>query len=382
VVKALTILFVLLFGLTPAVAKKIGKPAVKLSLSKEVVWQREPVTVTLEVVSNDTLSRLDSKKFEQDGFTILAYEQQIKEEKNKQILRLKWAVFPLMLDNNTKKVEILLPRIRYRPSSGRPITLDLKALSLTVKPLPLYVPPPMPVGKVSLQSEWNHGRFIYSKKLFNWSVISKSLNVAPQTLPALSRYFKNTEELTFLPFRKSSKIEKKQQGINTHQHYQIPIKAVAVGRLNLPNIAVQYFNPETGLIEKTSISIPVVMVINHWLLAILGFALLLLLAFVWLKAISRVKGILKRRTQIKQALQALKSANSYSKIQSALMQYALAKKGKNNISLGQFVKSCDLNKKDQLALEALIEKLQLSEFSLRENKQSTKIAADLFEILH
>jgi len=196
------------------------------------------------------------------------------------------------------------------------------------------------------------------------------------------KYFKNTEELTFLPFRKSSKIEKRQQGINTHQHYQIPIKAVAVGRLNLPNIAVQYFNPETGLIEKTSISIPVVMVINHWLLAILGFALLLLLAFVWLKAISRVKGILKRRTQIKQALQALKSANSYSKIQSALMQYALAKKGKNNISLGQFVKSCDLNKKDQLALEALIEKLQLSEFSLRENKQSTKIAADLFEILH
>jgi len=47
------------------------QPEINLSLSKQSVWQRQQVIVTLTVTTKDLLARLDSQEFAQNGLTII-----------------------------------------------------------------------------------------------------------------------------------------------------------------------------------------------------------------------------------------------------------------------------------------------------------------------
>lgn len=371
--RILTLFFWFFLILTiPAQAKDSVTPEIQLSLSKSTVWQREQVIVTLEVISDDGLSRLDSQPFEQDGFTVIEFEQSIKEhvvnQTSKTHIIKKWAIFPFLADQHI----LNLPRIRYRPSSGRPVVLKLPERKLKVYPLPIYIPPTMPVGKITLQNNWDNNRIISNKKLLEWNFNARSHQVAPQTLPTLSHLLRSSESVQILPPKQSVTMGKNEHGYITHkQAYNVPFKANSIGTLDLPSISIHYFNPETNRLEKATLEQPFTLVLNPWLIWILFLLLAALIIITIIKFTPKTLRFFKRRKQRNQALQSLKNASNYQQIKKALAQYSLTKDGKDNITLDAFVANIEFSNKNsakQKHLESLISKLQSYQFKPNENQ--------------
>ena len=347
---------------------------VNLSLSKETVWQREQVIVTLEVITNDTFARLDSDEFEQNGLTIIPSNQKGTETKNELKIVKQWTIFPFLAGDQV----IALPRIRYRPNSGRPITLELPQKILSVLKLPIYVAPTMPVGKVELESKWENGSVISTNTLYEWNIIAKATRVAPQTLPAISKLLRSSESLNILPFKKS--IETRGGVLNSV--YRIPFKVSSLGSLALPDIKVQYFEPESGKLEKVVLKQPFVFVISPWLIWSIVIVLFIGFIFVILRVFPYLQMLISKHKIRKDALNALANARDYQEIRSALSLYTKAMGWGENITLDQIAFNIGV-KQLKSDVESIIEKLRGSEFSSegRDKLEIKKQASALHKLL-
>ncbi len=355
-----------------------AEPEINLSLSKERVWQREQAIVTLEVVSNDKLSRLEADEYRQTGFTIVPFELEKTETEEAIRLILKWAIFP----NLKTKQPIELPRVRYRPSSGRPKSLKLPQLFLKVRPLPIYVPPTMPVGKVSLKSDWSNGSIISSKKMFEWRIFAESTQVSPQTLPAITQQLVSTANTQILPLQRSIKTLKKDNGVTHQQQYQIPIKALKMGTLKLPEVVVQYFDPETGKLKKVGLKRQFSLVLNQWLLWLIALCLLAILVVSTLKFVPKLKQFYQRRKSKHQALQSLSKAENYQQIRASLQQIAIADNLPANMTLDLFAAQYEFKQLAYPAIKKLLDTLKANEFSAANHQNDIrKISDGLYKLL-
>jgi hypothetical protein len=357
------------------------QPQVNLSLSKDRVWQREQVIVTLEVDSDDRLSRLDAEDFEQDGFSIVPLDLKIVKNNNSVKLIKQWIVFPYLA--NQQLLE--LPRIRYRPNSGRPVELKLPKLSLSVRPLPIYVPPTMPVGKVSLKANWQNSLIIPARKMYQWEISAASNQVSPQTLPAISRQLLSTKKTQILPIQRTIETIKNDTGISHQQSYQIPIKAMTMGWLNLPRVEVQYFDPETGKLQKTSLKQPIALVLNRWLLWLATLVLFALLLLMTIYFLPKFKRLYMRKKQKQQALESLTTANDYQQIRDSLRLLSLVNGNSTNITLEQFVRQYETKHPAYLSIKNLIDRIKEKEFSLASQESETidakEISGALYKLL-
>jgi len=337
---------------------------VTLKQSAQEVWQREQLLITLNVITDDPFSRLDIEDFIKKGFSIIPFKQQRIEQKNKSQLTMQWAVFPFI----TGKHQLELPRIRYRPNSGRIQTLDLTTLSLTVKKLPLYVPPTMPVGKIILQQNWEDGSVISINHLLEWKITVIGEGVAKQMMPPISRQIVSTKGLQILPIQSTQNTNKSEKGIKNIRHYKIPLKAKQIGRLELPNIDIQYFEPNSAKLKTASLSPPFVISLSKWLMGLIIF-LILFIVILFLKFLrQKLKLLLKQHIEKKLALQALEQATNYTQIRHALSHLAKTDGFENNGSLTLFVKNWEEKHGKSVELRTAITKLQRAEFSRNEKK--------------
>ena len=259
-----------------------------------------------------------------------------------------------------------LPRVRYRPNRGRIQTLALKTLALNVRRLPLYVSPTMPVGKISLASNWKEGWLVITDNLLEWQVILEGKGVAKQFMPALSRQLGSTDAVEILPLQKSDKTLKMVTGITHKRQYNIPLKVHESGFVNLPEIKIQYFEPTAGKLEKAHLSLPFVIAINKGLL---GFVILLSVAlfsvFLFMLG-TKIKYILRSKKKQRQAIQALSQATNCKQIRTALNQYTLAKGWGDNLALDELPKLEAQDRRNLVKnalLEKTINKLQAQQFS-------------------
>ncbi len=369
--QSVTLLFLFCLTLQPVAAKESEQPKVKLSLSKTTVWQREQIVMTLKVISKDTLSRLGSEQFSQNGFDIVAYKQELVEKDEQLHLTLKWLIFPFIEGEHP----LTLPDIHYRPNSGRAIKLEIPTQIIQVKALPIYIPPTMPVGKVTLESDWKNGWLISSKKLLEWNLWVSSSQVTKQTLPAVSRLIKSNSSLQILPLKRHLKTFKKGGGVLYKQNYEIPFKATSQGILVLPEIGLSYFDPELGQIRKVTLNSPFVLVLNTWQIMLLGLVLLLLFIFISLKLLPIITKKLEQRALRKKALILLSTATNYQQAKTALSQFAQSKDWQANTSLDQFAVQCQQYK--NIDIHDLIAQLQQVEFSQDTNENLAMLTKKL-----
>ena len=379
-----------LLSISLAAAKGQDDLQIKISLSKEKVWQREQVTISLTIITKDTLARLASDDFEQNGFSIITLDQEGVEKEGKLHIKKEWIVYPFLAGEQLIK----LPRIRYRPNSGRPITLELPQKILTVLRLPIYVSPTMPVGKIELESDWKHGRVIAANTLYQWQISAKVKQVAPQTMPAISRLLRSSESLQVLPIKTkiltsealisdNDMVSSRTEGDVFKQIiYQVPIKAIGFGQLELPEVAIQYFDPNSGKLKKTRLKYPYILVINQWLIGLAVIALLTGCIFIIRKTLPNLQALNLKRKLKREALSSLASANNYQEIRNALYLYAKAMGWGENITLDQFAQNLNI-KPFHKEIGTIIEKLRGAEFSLNDkyDQEVKKQASALYTLL-
>jgi cbb3-type cytochrome oxidase subunit 3 len=361
---------------------------IHLSLSKNKVWQREQVIIKLEVISKDKLARLDSANFKLEGFTLVPLLQESVEVNEKLHLRQSWQVFSQF---SGKKV-IELSDIKYRPSRGRATILKLPKKILSVIALPIYVPPTMPVGKIIISNNSKIGWNLLTNRLYQWDITIFAKHVSPETLPAISRLLRSTKEIQILPFKKIKK-EMNLADLSYEISYQVPFKARSLGRLHLPKIGIQFFNPDSGKIEQVVLDKPLVLVLNYFVLMFIAVLIVLIIAFLGWKFFIFFKQRRSRKKKINAALLQLKQAKNYQQIRVALNNFALANNWQENSTLEafaqnvtknitkSFAKNVQQNSKADGQFSKVIEQLQNQQFSHDRQDEIGELAKAIFKRL-
>jgi len=338
---------------------KQSKPEVSLKQSAQHVWQRQQALITLEVLTDDPFSRLEVEEFQQKGFSIRAFPLKRVEAKTTTRLILKWLVFPFMAGKQVLK----LPEIVYRPNRGRKQKLSLDDIEIQVRQLPIYVSPTMAVGKIQLKSIWENTWFINTQALTEWQIQVIGTNVTNQTMPPIKRQILSNKSLKIFPIQATSKVLQTESGIINQRTYKIPFKALENGKLNLPVVEIQYFEPESGKLQNTKIKPPFVVALNQGLFWFLFLIAVLISLFVFIKLLLLLINFLVKSSREKQAIKLLNKAQSYSQLRSAVIQLSAVEGWSDNLSLPKFLQQWETKFGKAPRLEEKLEKLQRQYFS-------------------
>jgi len=365
-------LILFFFLLFTACAYTQTLPETVVNQSAADVWQREQFIITLTVNTDDPFARLQMDDFKHRGFTILPLDQKRKETTGSTQLITQWVIIPFSA--GTYSLE--LPRVRYRPNRGRIVTLQLPAIHIKVHHLPVYVPPTMPVGKISLSANWHQGKLIQTHKLLDTQIIVKASGVIKEALPPLTPLLKSNAEIEFLPAQKNIHSELDADGLHQRVTYTVPFKALKNGRLRFPSISIQYFDPSDALLKRATLNPPTIIAMQPWIRVSIGLFLLFLFIALGIYLITRFKHFMQSVTRRRHILKKLQQADDYTQIKSALEQFAILQGWPGNLSLDDFARYWEQKYGPSPTLSDNIKALQSFQFSANhpDNIQSIRDA--------
>ena len=365
------ILLFLLLSFCIAQADDAPQWSIEAKLSSENAWQRQQVILSVEATTTDEFARLETQALDLSDFEVieLPYTALKSEtEKNKRTIKVGWILFPLVAG----RYEIELPKMYYRPSSGQRKKLKLPVKILNVKALPSYVPPTMPVGKVVIENNLDSGklgRLHTTKTLTNWNIKVITNGVLPQTIPPVLRQIKMNginDALEVLPETTKKNAIKTFTGFENTMHYQLPIKALKSGRLSLPELSIQYFDPQDNMLKKANSQPPTHWALNHYLQLLLAMFVLMIGLLALFKAYKKISAVMQKQQNIRHAKNKIQQAKNITELRNALKHYAQANGWQENSTLEKWLKNWQAqngeNNKMTSALEHLLS-LQFEEGS-------------------
>ncbi|MEE9310089.1 MAG: hypothetical protein V3U64_03645 [Cocleimonas sp.] len=352
------------------------KPVPVVSVSINEAWQRQQVLLTLEIPTPDEFARLEVEELDLSGFEVVALPFKRVGRQGKYTVKIGWILFPLV----TGYYEIELPKIVYRPNSGRKIKLKTPLQKLTVKALPSYIPVTMPIGKVMINNTVQAGKLgnvHETQKLINWNVELITRDVLPQIIPPLLRQIKTSKALDIFPETLDKKTNKTFKGLQNNYHYKIPIKALQSGALNLPSLSIQYFDPQDGMLKRAHSNVTNHWAINRYLQWVLLAVAVVGLAFFASKLFRSVRTYLIKKKRVAKAIQKIRQAKDVTEVRIALHDLSKAEGLRENTTLARWLSDRANKNSNNKALRDALEAFQEEQFSGEEKRNVSDIALDL-----
>lgn len=327
------------------------------SLSSSEAWQREQILVSLKITTPEEYATIKLAKPAVNGFEVNplpVYRKWIKEKENGQsIITTGWSLLPL----KPGKLTIDLPAIEYHLNGVTRRTFYLPKINLTIRPLPSYLPPTIPVGKIEIETSVTPDGMLKTGELAYWNVSIKSTSLTPYWLPPLLRQVKSDDTIQFYPANSQRSTRPDSIGVNGRVEHTVPFKTRKNGTTVLPDLKTLYFDPTTGKLEtvihKNERLISSGTAVR--LLAPLTFAafvlyLSFLLSRYWNKRIRYAK-------QRQSALSLMRKASTAADLVTGLRQLGSVEGWPSNITLSEWLKHCQDNYKCDNKLEQLLEEL-------------------------
>lgn len=335
------------------------------SVSTTRPWVRQQVLLQLEVFTTDRFASLSIEPPELPGLTLIplqAERERVDTPRGERTrLRIGLALFPLVAGSQ----QLRLPPVHYRLDGGTRLRLPLPEPRLEVKPLPIYLPPTLPVGRLQFDSRLETTGLLSTDEPGLWQIRLRAEGIPPQWLPSLRQQLIADEVLRLLPPQSDTTLHADHTGIWVERSLEVPFAAGSSGIHRLPWLTLDYFDPHSGRLERAEHR-PA----QPWVVSLplrLGLAALLLALLAW-RGPPLWRGMQRRRRQCRlagEARQQLATASDSAAIRRALRHYAAALGGTGNLSLHQW--------QQQFGDEATEPLLQrLSDISYRGERQKTE----------
>ncbi|MGM0593363.1 MAG: hypothetical protein ACQETD_02410 [Pseudomonadota bacterium] len=306
---------------------------INTSVSTLTPWVRQQIVVTMEVITPELSAHLLVEPEPLRGFELIpltSRRERIQTADGERMrLRTGFALFAL----SPGSYRPTLPPVHYRLYGASRKALKLPPPPLTVKPLPPYVPATMPVGALAFRSRTEPGLWLGREALGFWHLTLEAEGIPADWLPPLQGQLPTTEAIRFRPATLHTEQRTDHSGVTAQTRYRVPFIPQESGRLALPTLRLQYFDPQTGRLEWLTHSPERALVLSlplRWLLA--GVFVLLLgwaARHVWRTLRLRWWQQRERRA----AIRALRQANSATAIRQALRHYAYAHNDSANLSI-------------------------------------------------
>jgi len=381
-VKHITILLIMLVFVSAQGAEHFT-PMPDTTLSQSEVWQRQQVILTLAINTPDEFARLEVEELDLSNFEVIAlpFERSaVTEVKNHYIVKVGWILYPLVAG----QYEIELPQVIYRPNGGRKIKLKIPPPTLNVRPLPSYIPATMPIGEIMINNTLSHKKSVKlydTQTVLNWNIELITKNVLPQTIPPILRQVKSSEALDVFPETLDKKVTKTYKGLQNSLRYQIPIKALKSGKLDLPPLIIQYFDPKDAKLKRAKSKPLNHWAVNYYLQWFVFLVMVLALLFALLKLIQFSRRYFFARQKVRLAIQEINQAQNMQQLRSALHNLSNAKGWGNNITLQALLKSWQKGTKEGVKFQSSLQSFQTEQFSGQTSKSLESLKKELINSL-
>lgn len=346
------------------------------SISSTSIWQRQQILVKTSVLTHSKFAKIKLDDFTSKGFESYKLESS-REDLGNGMYRLTagWAIYPLIAGIQN----IHFPAINYHLKGKVQRKFIPKNIRFSVRALPSYIPPLMPIGKIAINSHISSGSTDINKS-HTLSVEISTHTVLPSTLPNLPQnYILNKEILTG---------EVVSNVVTTHKnnilrksiHHKLPISFNTSGLYHLPELTFKYFDTDSGKIVS-SISKPLrTLVLATWLKLILIIILFVIVTrFIFISA-KRIRESLQLRQKRIHVIKSTLIAKSPHELHQLLNEYAQTYNWRGNMTLRSWLASWE--KSENSSANSVLDKLSNACYSGKKykNMQST-LNEDIFILL-
>jgi hypothetical protein len=308
-------------------------------LSTTEPWQRQQVILWTEVSTPEAFVRLTvDEDWQPPGFDLvpLPLTKHPSPTGQGNILGIGWLLFPLLPGEH----HLDPPAIGYRVSGHIERRFYPGITTLQVKALPPYVPPTMPVGRPTLVSRVEPSGPLPTGSLAYWNLSLSSDALPPRRLPPIRGQIRgqgqSSDELTFLAEKVERTTTPDQQGIHGSLRLQYPFKPLRNGRLQLPELQLDWFDPETGRLQRLHHQAPRPWVYHQQGLWLLAAGLLLVVGWLLWRLIGLVTRSWRRRSAHRRLMAAMAQESSPYGLRLRLRQLAKLEGWTDNLSLQQW----------------------------------------------
>ncbi|MDH5180833.1 MAG: hypothetical protein OEZ39_12830 [Gammaproteobacteria bacterium] len=309
--------------ITPAIDRKTGSEIqVQFTMINTPLWVREAGAVNVRISTDSDILALESETFQHSALTVSAYqEDRIIAGTGRVEHQYHWRIQPQ--SSGTYRVQ--LPAAKYIRDGVTTHRFHPPQLSLTVRPLPKYIPPTMPVGKFITRLEIDKAPLLVTNSIAYLTIRTESGTAyTKQNTAALRNQLQSNASIHFYA-----------QGSSETGRYPFTVKSSGIHRL--PDLKVRFFDPAQGKIVSYYPDSPLLIALPQW-----GYNAIYLLCVLisgWL-----AQGLLQwifryyyRYTGYAKAVRQLAGADKPEECKMALLTIAQAESWPINLTLQQWL---------------------------------------------
>ena len=350
------------------------------TLSTQSAYNREQIIVHVSVLSSEANSRLAIK----EGQAITGIDstplhfKRFKNDNGTYRLQIGWAISAF----KSGVLMLNFPPIEYSISGVSRKQFYLPIKKIKVKPLPIYLPATIPVGKITIQSNFLPKYLLQTDSYSYWDIkISGQINNTYR-LPPILRQIKSSKQVHFLPSNTVRSVNVTENNLVSTAHYSIPFKPLKSGVLTLPEIQIQYFNPENGKIITFTQQIKSAFVLNLFWLSLMIILSGLLLIVIFIKGRDRWQQLKFSKQKRNQAINLLLQNKGIEPIRKATQLVAEAERWPTNMTVSQWAGFWQDNYKVDNDFENLINQLSSLFYSSEKNIDLEKISQRMLALVN
>lgn len=230
---------------TSAIDPRDRQPVdVTFSVSSESVRLREAVYIHMTLETGSPIVVLEQAPVMQEGLTIEKMQSRHTPSGNdRQRYRhhTGWVVIP----RRDGKTRLQLPAVQFVRDGITTHRFYPPRLELDVRSLPHYLPPGIPVGRLSMHIPDTYW-FVFTSELEYLTLNLTGHDMGQQDLPVLERQLASSEALSLYPVRRTVQQTTAGGNLTSQADYEIPFRVNSIGHVTLPELRLDYFDPEQG----------------------------------------------------------------------------------------------------------------------------------------
>ncbi len=236
-----------------AAASDGGQPLrVDSRVSASSVWVRQQLLVTVQVRSTNRFFELQAPSFDQPGLTVVPLQTETGTESvagvDHTVKTTGWALYPA----RSGAMVLNLPPVDYSRGGRLQARFAMPRARVDVRPLPPYVPADMPVGAVRLTTQLDAPALLNTDSIAFWKITTRASDLPAAALPSALARLRDSEDLEFMPASPEWHQQTTGTGVHSLRTVTIPFVAGASGRIALPILQVQYFDPDSGRLVRVA----------------------------------------------------------------------------------------------------------------------------------
>jgi len=303
-------------------------------------WVREQVVIRASIVTDDKNIVLERKNIREKGIDSYLIPQSTSivqsNDKTKYRHTIGWSIFFLYKQNKL----LQLPEIEYLKDSIPKYKFILQKINVSAKKLPIYVSPIIPIGKVSLKSQYL-AQSSFITKPNKTSIIQYQLlgsGIPAKWLPSISQRYNLNNQLTIQYSHINTTLNNKlgTDGLAGQKTVDIAFTPLENGRVAIENLNIQYFDPKLAMLKTLTYKPKTLISLNWFIQIILLLAAIYILLLGLVKLIKIVKQKVIRAKYLSLARKLLLNASKSTDIVLALQQFSLSEGWPTNLSLNQW----------------------------------------------